>query len=137
MILLTELTANNASAQFIASFGSPEYARLSEDMMLTRRRDDLQERIPGILHEADDIFVLSPVRLGQSAGILQALQKFLLSLGNGLQPYYELYQRYKNDYNITEILSGHFGGAVSKAGKAAFYERLSLLGMLLDAFKKP
>ena len=49
LILLTELTANNASAQIIASFGSPEYARLSEDMMLTRRRDDLQERIAALV----------------------------------------------------------------------------------------
>lgn len=47
--------------------------------------------------------------------------------------YYELYRRYKNDYNISEILNGQFGGAVSKAREAAFDERLSLLGMLLDA----
>lgn len=47
--------------------------------------------------------------------------------------YYELYRRYKSDYNITDILDGHFGGAVSKAKEAAFDERLSLLGMLLDA----
>ena len=47
--------------------------------------------------------------------------------------YYELYQRYKRDYNIIDILEGRSGGAVAKAGKAAFDERLSLLGMLLDA----
>lgn len=47
--------------------------------------------------------------------------------------YYELYQRYKNDYNLTDILEGRFGGAVAKAGEAAFDEKLSLLGMLLDA----
>lgn len=47
--------------------------------------------------------------------------------------YYELYQRYKNDYNIADILEGRFGAAVRKAKEAAFDERLSLLGMLLDA----
>ncbi len=47
--------------------------------------------------------------------------------------YYELYQKYKNDYKIEDILNGQFSGAVSKAKKAAFDERLSLLGMLLDA----
>ncbi len=45
LILLTELTANSASSRFIATFGSPEYARLSEDMMLAQRRDSLKERI--------------------------------------------------------------------------------------------
>ena len=45
LILLTELTGNSASARFIAAFGSPDYARLSEDMMLARRRDSLRERI--------------------------------------------------------------------------------------------
>ncbi|MCI9142260.1 MAG: AAA family ATPase, partial [Lachnospiraceae bacterium] len=47
--------------------------------------------------------------------------------------YYELYQRYKKDYNMTDILEGRFGGAVAKAREVAFDERLSLLGMLLDA----
>ena len=48
LILLTELTGNSASARFIAGFGSPDYARFSEDMMLARRRDDLQERIAAL-----------------------------------------------------------------------------------------
>nr|WP_304974619.1 AAA family ATPase [uncultured Acetatifactor sp.] len=47
--------------------------------------------------------------------------------------YYELYRKYKNDYNIADILDGRFGGAVPKAKEAPFDERLSLLGMLLDA----
>ena len=47
--------------------------------------------------------------------------------------YYDLYNKYKNDYKIEEIL---FGGvsenALKKAKAAAFDERLSLLSMLLD-----
>ena len=48
LILLTELTAGSASSRFIAAFGSPEYGRLSEDMMLAQRRDDLKERIAAL-----------------------------------------------------------------------------------------
>lgn len=47
--------------------------------------------------------------------------------------YYDLYNKYKNDYKVDEILSGHITElAVSRAGQASFDERLSLLGMLLD-----
>ena len=47
--------------------------------------------------------------------------------------YYDLYNKYKNDYKIEEILSGELTEkAVEKAKAAAFDERLSLLGMLLD-----
>ncbi len=48
LILLTELTRNSASAQFIAAFGSPDYARLSGEMMLTERRDSIQARIAAL-----------------------------------------------------------------------------------------
>lgn len=47
--------------------------------------------------------------------------------------YYDLYNKYKNDYRIEEILSGSPSEkAVEKAKTAAFDERLSLLSMLLD-----
>ncbi len=47
--------------------------------------------------------------------------------------YYDLYQKYKKDYRIGEILSGHPSvQAFARAREAAFDERLSLLGMLLD-----
>ena len=47
--------------------------------------------------------------------------------------YYDLYNKYKNDYKTEEILSGTAGEkTVEKAKAAAFDERLSLLGMLLD-----
>lgn len=47
--------------------------------------------------------------------------------------YYDLYNKYKKDYRIEEILEGCASEhALSRAGQAAFDERLSLLGMLLD-----
>ena len=47
--------------------------------------------------------------------------------------YYDLYQKYKKEYHIADILNGApSGGAVARAKEAAFDERLSLLGMLLD-----
>ncbi|NCA98659.1 MAG: AAA family ATPase [Clostridia bacterium] len=48
--------------------------------------------------------------------------------------YYELYNTYKDQYRIESILSGQAGEeAVLKAQSAPFDERLSLLGLLLDA----
>lgn len=47
--------------------------------------------------------------------------------------YYDLYNKYKSDYRVEELLNGHINdGAVVKAKNAQFDERLSLLGMLLD-----
>ncbi|MCD7820391.1 MAG: AAA family ATPase [Lachnospiraceae bacterium] len=47
--------------------------------------------------------------------------------------YYDLYQKYKSDYQIRDILSGQFSEETgNKARQATFDERLSLLGMLLD-----
>lgn len=47
--------------------------------------------------------------------------------------YYELYNKYKNDYKIEEILNGISPAQVTeKARIAKFDERLSLVGMLLD-----
>ncbi|MDE7114408.1 MAG: AAA family ATPase, partial [Acetatifactor sp.] len=47
--------------------------------------------------------------------------------------YYDLYNKYKKDYRINEILEGRAPvQAIAKAKEAAFDERLSLLGMLLD-----
>lgn len=47
--------------------------------------------------------------------------------------YYDLYQKYKKDYRIEEILAGKSpASAGEKARKADFDERLSLMGMLID-----
>lgn len=51
--------------------------------------------------------------------------------------YYDLYQKYKKDYGVNEILKGQYSEAsVEKAKKAAFDERLSLLGMIMDRVLK-
>ncbi len=47
--------------------------------------------------------------------------------------YYDLYQKYQKDYRIQEILEGRPPvQAIARAKEAAFDERLSLVGMLLD-----
>ena len=48
--------------------------------------------------------------------------------------YYELYNKYKRDYHIADILEGKAGEeTVSRAKAARFDERISLLGMLTDS----
>ncbi len=47
--------------------------------------------------------------------------------------YYDLYNKYKKDYEVEELLAGNISeGMISKAKNASFDERLSLLGMLID-----
>lgn len=47
--------------------------------------------------------------------------------------YYDLYNKYKNDYQLEKILEGKITDDIlNKAKKASFDEKLSLLGMLLD-----
>ena len=47
--------------------------------------------------------------------------------------YYDLYQKYKKDYQIEDIFTGHASAHVGeKARGAGFDERLSLMGMLID-----
>ncbi len=47
--------------------------------------------------------------------------------------YYDLYRKYKRDYQVEGILAGEAGEeTVRKASAAPFDERLSLLGMLID-----
>ena len=45
LILMTELTVNDASAQFIAAFGSPDYKRHNEELMLSERSSDIKAQI--------------------------------------------------------------------------------------------
>ena len=47
--------------------------------------------------------------------------------------YYELFNRYRSDYQIQEILAGRAPEEIfSRAGSAPFDERLSLIGLLLE-----
>ena len=45
LILVTELTVSSAGAGFIAAFGSPEYQRFSQDLMLSERQSRIQGQI--------------------------------------------------------------------------------------------
>ena len=48
--------------------------------------------------------------------------------------YYDLYNKYKSDYQIADILSGQASDAIrERAGNARFDERLSLLSLVIDA----
>ena len=48
--------------------------------------------------------------------------------------YYDLFRKYKSDYQVEEILKGTYSAEIEKrAGAAKFDERLSLLNLLLDA----
>ncbi len=50
--------------------------------------------------------------------------------------YYDLYQKYKKDYRVQKILSGQADADVfRRAGEAGFDERISLIGLLLDAIQ--
>lgn len=47
--------------------------------------------------------------------------------------YYDLYNKYKKDYQVEALLNGNIAeGAVEKVKSASFDERLSLIGMLID-----
>ena len=48
LVLVTDLTVDGASAQFIAAFGSPDYGRHSKELMLNERRDSIQEEIAAL-----------------------------------------------------------------------------------------
>ncbi|WP_303860637.1 ATP-binding protein [Alkalibaculum bacchi] len=51
--------------------------------------------------------------------------------------YYDLYQKYKKDYKIGEILEGYADENIKKRAKEAkFDERLSLLNLLLEAMQR-
>ena len=48
--------------------------------------------------------------------------------------YYDLYNKYKSDYQVTDILNGTASDSIKKRAKdAMFDERLSLLGLLIDS----
>ena len=48
--------------------------------------------------------------------------------------YYDLYNKYKSDYQVADILTGNASDSIKKRAKdARFDERLSLLGLLIDA----
>jgi hypothetical protein len=45
LVLVTELTVNAYSTRFIATYGSEDYTRHNEDLMLHERQDDIMNEI--------------------------------------------------------------------------------------------
>ena len=45
LVLVTELTVNVYSSRFISTYGSPDYAKHNEDLMLHEREDDIMQEI--------------------------------------------------------------------------------------------
>lgn len=45
LILVTELTVSSVGAGFIAAFGSEDYQRFSQELMLAQRQDQIQGQI--------------------------------------------------------------------------------------------
>ena len=71
--------------------------------------------------------------LGLSVGqelVLQYIQN--PAVAKDFANYYELYNKYRDDYRVDEILGGHFSDeAVTKLRLAPFDEKLSVIGLLL------
>ncbi|HWQ75564.1 MAG TPA: MoxR family ATPase [Syntrophomonas sp.] len=85
--------------------------------------DDLSEMIG--LYEKKEI----PVN---GALISQYIQN--TKIAKDFSIYYDLYNKYKSDYQVDKILAGDVAeNIVERASAARFDERLSLLGLLLDA----
>jgi len=79
------------------------------------------------------------IQLYEGAGILVDEHLIIQYLQNDkiakdFSVYYDLYNKYKSDYQIREILEGNASETLlERAAAARFDERLSLLGLLLDA----
>lgn len=87
--------------------------------------EDLSETI--YLYEEND-FVVDETLVGQYLRNKRIAREFAA--------YYDLYQKYKQDYRIARILSGQADADIKKRAKnAGFDERISLLGLLLDSLQ--
>ena len=48
LVLVTELTVNTYAAKFIARFGSEDYQKHNQELMLTERQNDMLEQIKNL-----------------------------------------------------------------------------------------
>lgn len=63
--------------------------------------------------------------------VLQYIQN--AAIAKDFAGYYELYNKYRTDYRVEDILNGHFSDeAVTKLRLAPFDEKLSVIGLLLS-----
>lgn len=85
--------------------------------------DDLSQMI--VLYEMHGIKVDEKL-------IVQYLQN--KKIAKDFAIYYDLFNKYRSDYKVDDILAGKVSGEIkNRAKKAKFDERLSLLGLLIDA----
>ncbi len=85
--------------------------------------EDLSEVL--VLYEESE-FSINETLIGQYLRNKQICREFA--------SYYDLYRKYKEDYRIHQILSGQADAKVHERAKnARFDERISLIGLLLDA----
>lgn len=80
-----------------------------------------------LLYEADGLNVTEEL-IGQYLRSERVVREFTA--------YYDLYNKYKNDYKAWEIVDGIYSDeTVAKAGAAAFDERISLMGLLISTIE--
>ena len=48
LVLVTELTVNAYSARFIGTYGSEDYRKHNEELMLHERQDDIMQQITAL-----------------------------------------------------------------------------------------
>lgn len=57
-------------------------------------------------------------------------------IARGFAQYYDLFQKYRSDYQVDSILEGHADESIrERARKAKFDERLSLIGLMMDVVR--
>ncbi len=106
-----------------SDFYSVESTVEGKTFVTARGWEDLSQMID--LHE------MNQLRVDENL-IMQYLQN--PRIAKEFAVYYDLFQKYKSDYQVDKILAGRPPkGIKDRAVKAKFDERLSLIGMLLDA----
>lgn len=82
------------------------------------------------LSEIIGVYEALSLPIGQDL-VLQYIQN--PAIAKDFANYYELYNKYRDDYRVDEILNGHFSDeAVTKLRLAPFDEKLSVIGLLLS-----
>lgn len=94
-----------------------------KSFVTARGWDDLSQMIK--LYEQNDLAVDQKL-IGQYLQNEEIARNFAV--------YYDLFRKYKSDYQVDSILSGTAESAIkTRAKEARFDERLAVLGLILDA----
>lgn len=110
-----------------ADFYKVESSVDGKQFVTARGWDDLSQMIK--LYELHDIKVDEKL-------IGQYLQN--ATIAKDFSVYYDLFNKYRSDYQVDEILAGKASKDIKdRASNARFDERLSLIGLLMDAINNP